>query len=85
MSVFPGKFQIFEKLGALPSPPIPGPYILGLDSVACTMQSLSFFYLFFFFLALFRVPWVPEVFLACSGNFWCWPKADTSSAEAIKT
>ena len=24
--------------------------------------------------------WVPEVFLACSGNFRCWPKADTSSA-----
>ena len=30
---------------------------------------------------LFRriVPWVPEVFLACSGNFRCWLKADTSS------
>ena len=26
------------------------------------------------------LPWVPEVFLACSGNFRCWPKADTSSA-----
>ena len=26
------------------------------------------------------LPWVPEVFLACGGNFWCWPKADTSSA-----
>ena len=26
------------------------------------------------------VPWVPEVFLACGGNFRCWPKADTSSA-----
>ena len=25
------------------------------------------------------VPWVPEVFLACCGNFRCWPKADTSS------
>ena len=21
-----------------------------------------------------RLPWVPEVFLACGGNFWCWPK-----------
>jgi len=27
-----------------------------------------------------HLPWVPEVFLACSGNFLCWPKADTSSA-----
>ena len=26
------------------------------------------------------VPWVPEVFLTCSGNFQCWLKADTSSA-----
>ena len=26
------------------------------------------------------IPWVPEVFLACGGNFRCWPKADTSSA-----
>ena len=26
------------------------------------------------------IPWVPEVFLACSGNFRCWPKAHTSSA-----
>ena len=26
------------------------------------------------------LPWVPEVFLACVGNFRCWPKADTSSA-----
>jgi len=24
------------------------------------------------------VPWVPEVFLACGGNFRCWPKADTA-------
>ena len=21
-----------------------------------------------------NVPWVPEVFLACGGNFRCWPK-----------
>ena len=27
-----------------------------------------------------QIPWVPEVFLACGGNFRCWPKADTSSA-----
>ena len=27
-----------------------------------------------------NVPWVPEVFLACGGNFRCWPKVDTSSA-----
>ena len=26
------------------------------------------------------LPWVPEIFLACSGNFRCWPKAHTSSA-----
>ena len=26
------------------------------------------------------LPWVPEIFLACGGNFRCWPKADTSSA-----
>ena len=26
------------------------------------------------------IPWVPEVFLACGGNFRCWPKAETSSA-----
>ena len=26
------------------------------------------------------LPWVPEVSLACGGNFRCWPKADTSSA-----
>ena len=24
--------------------------------------------------------WAPEVFLACGGNFRCWPKAGTSSA-----
>ena len=27
-----------------------------------------------------NIPWIPEVFLACGGNFRCWPKADTSSA-----
>ena len=26
-----------------------------------------------------KIPWVPEVFLACGGKFRCWPKADTSS------
>ena len=31
-------------------------------------------------LAVGYVPWVPEVFLACGGNFRCWPKADTFSA-----
>ena len=29
---------------------------------------------------ILHIPWVPEVFLACSGNFRCWPEADTSSA-----
>ena len=28
------------------------------------------------------VPWVPEVFLACGGNFQCWPKADTFLATS---
>ena len=27
---------------------------------------------------IFFAPWVPVVFLACGGNFRCWPKADTS-------
>ena len=26
----------------------------------------------------FILPWVPEVFLACSGNFRCWPKAEAA-------
>ena len=30
------------------------------------------------------LPWVPEVFLACSGNFRCWLKADTSSVVGRK-
>ena len=25
--------------------------------------------------ARLRLPWLPEVFLACGGNFRCWPKA----------
>ena len=29
----------------------------------------------------FALPWVPEVLLACGGNFRCWPKADTSSSS----
>lgn len=32
----------------------------------------------------FLLPRVPEVFLACSKNFWCWPKADRSSAQAMQ-
>ena len=32
-----------------------------------------------------NVPWVPEVFRACGGNFRCWPKADISSAVAEAT
>ena len=28
--------------------------------------------------------WVPEVLLACGGNFRCWPKADTSSAVSAR-
>ena len=26
----------------------------------------------------FFLPWVPEVFLACGGNFRCWPKAEAA-------
>ena len=35
-------------------------------------------------LANFMLPWVLEVFLACSGNLRYWPKADTSSAVGPK-
>ena len=31
-------------------------------------------------LTCWTLPWVPEFFLVCDGNFRCWPKADTSSA-----
>ena len=31
-----------------------------------------------------RLPWVPEVFLACGGNFRCWPKAEATSGEAFR-
>ena len=31
-----------------------------------------------------RLPWVPEVFLACGGNFRCWPKAEGTSGEAAR-
>ena len=27
----------------------------------------------------YYLPWVPEVFLACGGNFPCWPKAEATS------
>ena len=30
------------------------------------------------------LPRVPEVLLACGGNFRCWPKADTSSAVSAR-
>ena len=30
------------------------------------------------------LPWVPEVFLACGGNFPCWPKAEATSGEAAR-
>ena len=32
----------------------------------------------FYSVTWFQVRWVPEVFLACGGNFRCWPKSDTS-------
>ena len=31
-----------------------------------------------------RVPWVPEVFLACGGNLRCWPKAEATSGDAAR-
>ena len=31
------------------------------------------------------LPRVPEVLLACGGNFRCWPKADTSSAVSARS
>ena len=31
------------------------------------------------------LPEVTEVFIACGGDFRCWPKADTSSTVTIKT
>ena len=30
------------------------------------------------------LPWVPEVFLTCGGNFRCWPKAETFRAGHYK-
>ena len=53
MSVFPGKFQIFVKLGGggCLHPPPPGPCAFGLDSVACTMLGL------FLLGVLFRARW----------------------------
>ena len=30
------------------------------------------------------IPWAPEVFLVCGGNFRCWPKTDTSSAPSSR-
>ena len=31
-----------------------------------------------------NVPWVTDVFLACSRNFWCWLKAEATSGEATR-
>ena len=36
--------------------------------------------LYFVIFSGVNVPWVTDVFLACSGNFWCWLKADTCLA-----
>ena len=38
---------------------------------------MKLFYIYFMIL----LPWVPEVFLACDGNFRCWPKAEPTSSE----
>ena len=37
--------------------------------------------LFYIYFMILLVPWVPEVFLACDGNFRCWPKAEPTSGE----
>ena len=29
------------------------------------------------------LPWVPEVFLACGGNFRCWPKPETALEKSL--
>lgn len=31
------------------------------------------------------IPWVPEVFPARGGKFWCWPKVDISRPQAEAT
>ena len=50
-------------------------FTAGFYSMASVITEMSTFSPF-----SISLPWVPEVFLACGGNFRCWPKADTSSA-----
>lgn len=69
-----------------------GPYSDGrgwispMRTKGCFSRNLHLFFFFFFERKKERrkcwwnVPWVPEVFLACGGNFRCRPKADTSSS-----
>ena len=45
-------------------------------------QPVGFLTVGFFFCVSDHIPWEPEVFLACGGNFRCWPKADTGEATS---
>ena len=45
----PENFKFLKSWGRCLHPPPPGPYTLGLDSVACTMQWLSLFFIYLFF------------------------------------
>ena len=38
-----------------------------------------YLYLYLHLYTGYYLPWVPEVFLACGGNFRCWPKAGAKS------
>ena len=49
-------------------------------AVICHRVCRAWFWPWLHVLACWRLPWVPEFFLVCDGNFRCWPKADTSSA-----
>ena len=47
-------------------------------------QPVGFLTVGFFFCVSDHIPWEPEVFLACGGNFRCWPKAEATSSEAAR-
>ena len=49
-------------------------------AVICRRVCRAWFWPWLHVLACWTLPWVPEFFLVCDGNFRCWPKADTSSA-----
>ena len=51
-------------------------YFAFIQLLPLTSHALLIIVMFIF--TKFILPWVPEVFLACSGNFQCSLKADTS-------